>query len=367
MYEISDSFQTGKQELAIRIRASAETLGLTLEDLGRQVRQAFYGEEVQRVHRGRDELRVMVRYPREERRSLGSLEDMRIRTPDGGQIPFSQVARVDLGRSYPSIRRVDRNRAVNVSASVDPAVGSAGPVIEDLRARVLPELLASHPDVSYSFEGIQADQEEALNSLARGFALALLAIFGLLAVPLRSYLQPLIILAAVPFALVGAIWGHIAMGLDVTLMSMLGVVALSGVVVNDSLLMVDVINRERDSGRGAPQAGEGPAARRRFDAARLQLAIREAGTKRFRPIVLTSVTTFVGLVPLMMERDIQAMFVVPMAVSLAFGVLFATCVTLILVPVAYLILHDIQEIARFLFARSDAPAEPPAAANSQLG
>ena len=349
VYEIADSFQTGKQELEIRINPAAETLGLSLQELGRQVRQAFYGEEAQRIQRGRDDVRVMVRYPRHERRSLGALEGMRIRTPDGGEVPFTWVARADLGRGLSAIRRVDRNRAVNVSAAVDPAVASAGAVIEDLRVRVLPEVLAGFPGVSYTFQGIQADQEEALGSLLRGSTLSLLAIFGLLAVPLRSYVQPAIILGAVPFGLVGAVWGHIALGLDLTLMSMLGVVALSGVVVNDSLLMVVAINRARGGGRAMDRPG--------FDGARLRLAIREAGRKRFRPIVLTSLTTFLGLVPLMLERNIQAMFVVPMAVSLAFGVLFATCVTLILVPVTYLILDDLRQLAR----RASARAGPPAA------
>ena len=349
VYEISDSFRAGKQEMQLGIKPAAETLGLTLQDLGRQVRQAFYGEEAQRIQRGRDDIRVMVRYPRDDRRSLGDLENMRIRTPNGGEVPFSQVAEVVPGRGFASIKRVDRNRAVNVTASVDPATTSAGAVIADLQTRILPEVLAEHPGVFYTFEGAQAEQADAVGGLQRGFLLSLLMIFALLAVPLRSYVQPLIIMAAIPFGLVGAIWGHLVMGLDVTMMSMFGLVALTGVVVNDSLVMVDFINRKR------------------LIHGDLDVAVREAGVNRFRPILLTSLTTFFGLAPLMLERSMQAAFLVPMAVSLAFGVLFATFITLILVPVSYLILHDVERALRRTFgggepADGEEPADAPLAA-----
>ena len=364
VYEISDSFRAGKVEMQLGIKPAAETLGLTLQDLGRQVRQAFYGEEAQRIQRGRDDIRVMVRYPRDDRRSLGDLENMRIRTPNGGEVPFSQVAQVEPGRGFASIKRVDRNRAVNVTASVDPAVTSSGAVLGDLQARILPEVLAGYPGVFYTFEGAQAEQVEAVGGLQWGFLLAVLMIFALLAVPLRSYVQPLIIMAAIPFGLVGAIWGHMAMGLDVTMMSMFGLVALTGVVVNDSLVMVDFINRARkvhtDVGRRVRQAGGQPRDRHAFESAGLQLAIREAGSNRFRPILLTSLTTFFGLAPLMLERSMQAAFLVPMAVSLAFGVLFATFITLILVPTAYLILDDVQRTLRRMFGGEEPAFEPEA-------
>ena len=350
VYGVSDSFRAGKREMRLDIKPAAETLGLTVQDLGRQVRQAFYGEEVQRIQRGRDEVRVMVRYPRDDRRSLGALENMRIRTSNGGEVPFSQVAQVEPGRGFASIKRVDRNRAVNVIASVDPAITSAGAVITDLRARILPEVLAGYPEVFHSFEGAEAEQSDATGSLLTGFILALLVIFALLAVPLRSYVQPLIIMAAIPFGMVGAIWGHIVMGLDVTVMSMVGMVALTGVVVNASLVMVDFINRARSVhatlGREIRKAGGLQADRHEFESSGLLLAIREAGGNRFRPILLTSLTTFVGLAPLMLERGIQAAFLVPMAVSMAFGVLFATFITLVLVPVSYLILDDVQRTLR---------------------
>jgi len=248
-------------------------------------------------------------------------------------VPFSQVAVVEPGRGFASIRRVDRNRAVNVTASVDVSVTSAGQVIADLEERILPEVLASYPGVVYTFGGAQAEQVDAVAGLRLGFILALLMIFALLAVPLRSYVQPIIIMSAIPFGLVGAVWGHFIMGLDFTMMSMFGLVALTGVVVNDSLILVDFINRKRGL---------------HMDIA---AAVREAGVNRFRAVMLTSLTTFVGLVPLMTEQSFNAAFMVPMAVSLAFGVLFATFITLMLVPTAYLILDDIQRAMRTVFGR----------------
>ena len=341
VYEISDSFRAGKEELKLGITPAAETLGLTLQDLGRQVRQGFYGEEAQRIQRGRDDIRVMVRYPRDDRRSIGDLENMRIRTPDGGEVPFGHVAVVEPGRGFASIRRVDRNRAVNVTASVEATVTSAGQVIADLETRILPDVLARYPGVFYTFEGAQAEMTDAVGGLQRGFLLALLMIFALLAVPLKSYVQPLIIMSAIPFGLVGAVWGHLVMGLDVTMMSMFGLIALSGVVVNDSLIMVDFINRKRGLHED------------------IGVAVREAGVNRFRPILLTSLTTFFGLVPLMVEKSFDAAFMVPMAVSLAFGVLFATFITLILVPTSYVILEDIKRTMRKIFGRGEPAAVLP--------
>ena len=335
VYDITDSFRQGKAEMKLGIKPAAETLGLTLQDLGRQVRQAFYGEEAQRIQRGRDDIRVMVRYPAEQRRSIGNLENMRIRTRDSGEVPFSQVAVVEAGRGFASIKRVDRNRAVNVTAAVNAGITSAGQIITDLETRVLPDILGQFPSVQYTFEGVQAEQRDAVGGLQTGFTLALLAIFALLAIPLKSYLQPLIIMSAIPFGLVGAVWGHMIMGLDVTLMSMFGLVALSGVVVNDSLVMVAFINKKRAV---HPD---------------LLMAVCDAGIKRFRPILLTSLTTFVGLVPLMFQKSFEAAFMVPMAVSLAFGVIFATFITLILVPTAYLILEDLKWILRTAFGRGE--------------
>ena len=326
VYEITDSFREGKREVRLGIKPAAELLGLSLKDLARQVRQGFYGEEAQRIQRGRDDLRVMVRYPETERRSLAALEQMRIRTPDGASVPFSQVATVEEGRGFATIRRVDRRRSINVTADVDNARANEGEIIDDIGARVLPELLAEHPGVLASFEGQSAEQRDTLAGLGKGFGYSLLAIYALLAVPLRSYVQPVIIMLAIPFGLVGAVWGHVAMGLDLTMLSLFGIVALAGVVVNDSLIIVDFINRHRAESRT------------------LQEAVCEAGVRRFRPVLLTSLTTFLGLLPLLLERSMQAKFMIPMAVSLAFGVVFATVITLLLVPVSYVILQDLQQL-----------------------
>jgi multidrug efflux pump subunit AcrB len=332
--EIADSYRTGKEELKLQIKPEAEILGLTQADLARQVRQAFYGEEAQRLVRGRDEIKVMVRYPLEERRSLANLDNLRIRTAEGAQVPFAEVAEVTRGRGFATIRRVDRNRTINVTADVDASQATPADIVASLKNDILPIMAESYPGVQATFEGQQAEQRETLGGLVRGFQLALILIFALLAIPLRSYVQPLIIMSAIPFGLVGAIWGHLIIGLDLTILSMFGLVALTGVVINDSLVMVDFINRRYQV---EPN---------------LMKAVREAGAARFRPILLTSLTTFAGLMPLMMERSMQARFLIPMAVSLAFGVLFATFITLILVPCGYLIIEDLKAIPGRLAGRN---------------
>ena len=334
--EISDSLLAGKQEIKLSILPKAEPLGLTMADLSRQVRQAFYGAEAQRIQRGRDEVKVMVRYPSSRRRSLADLETMRIRTPSGSEVPFGLVAELSLGRGPADIRRVDRNRAVNVTANVDESQSNSNEIIADLRRTFLPDLARRFAGLNFSFEGGQRNQQDTLGDLADGFLIALLAIFALLAVPLRSYLQPLIIMSAIPFGLVGAVLGHLLLGMDLTILSMFGIVALAGVVVNDSLVLVDYVNRRRREGLPLMQA------------------LGLGGRSRFRPILLTSVTTFLGLTPLLLEKSIQAQFLKPMAVSLAFGVLFATFIALIVLPSAYLILEDLKDIAARLVGRKPA-------------
>ncbi|HSR53093.1 MAG TPA: efflux RND transporter permease subunit [Acidobacteriota bacterium] len=325
VFDITDSFRRGKQELELSIKPTAEMQGLSLVDLGRQVRQGFFGEEAQRIQRGRDEVKVMVRYPERERQSLGDVEDMRIRMPDGAEMAFHDVARARYGRGFSSIRRVDRQRAINVTADVDEAKITANEIVADLRSHFLPELMQSYPNLHYQFEGRQREQMDTLAGLGRGYIIAIIAIFALLAVPLRSYIQPLIIMAAIPFGVVGAIWGHVVMGLNLTILSLFGVVALAGVVVNDSLVMVDFINK-----RNATMP--------------LMDAVRRAGIQRSRPILLTSLTTFGGLTPLLLEKSLQARFLIPMAVSLAFGVIFSTFVILVLVPTSYAILEDLHRL-----------------------
>jgi multidrug efflux pump subunit AcrB len=322
--DISDSFREGKIEVKLGLKPEARTLGLTLADLARQVRRGFYGDEAMRIQRGRDEVKVMIRYPEEERRSMGNIESMRIRTPQGDEVPFGRVATVEIGRGYASIERADRQRVVSVTGDVDQEVTNADEINGILRDEVLPNLLAAHPGLRYSMEGEQKEQNESLGSLKKGFALAILMIYVVLAVLFKSYTQPALIMTAIPFGLVGAIWGHILMGLDLTLISMFGVVALTGVVVNDSLLMIDFINRARREGQS------------------MRVAVVESGVRRFRPIMLTSLTTFAGLTPLLLEKSLQAKFLIPMATSLAFGVVFATFITLVLIPVVYSLLTDFK-------------------------
>ena len=350
VYDISDSFRGGKQEIRLEILPAAEALGLSLDDLARQVRQAFYGEEVQRIQRGRDDVRVMVRYPASERHSLGDLWNLRVRTPQGDEVPFSNVAQASLARGYSTIHRADRQRVVNVTASVDIARANANQILAEFQASQLPEVLLAHPGVVYRLEGEQREQRDVLGGIARAFAIALVSIYVLLAVPLRSYFQPLLIMSAIPFGLVGAIGGHLLLGFQLSMLSLFGMVALSGVVVNSSLVYVDFINRRRDEGVPLVQA------------------VRDAASARFRPVVLTSATTFVGLSPLMLERSAQAQFVIPMAVALAFGVVFSTLITLVLVPCGYVVLErDFRDLARRALGRSRSSvlgAEAHAAAGS---
>ncbi len=320
---VSDSFRAGKKEVKLRIKPAAETLGLTLSDLARQVRQGFYGEEAQRIQRGRDDIKVMVRYSERERRSLAGLEEMRIRTPDGSEVPFWTVADAEHGRGYAIIRRSDRSRVINVTADVDEKKGtSANEILAALQKNFLPRLVSDHPGLRYSFEGDDREQRETMAALLQGFIVALFCIFGLMAIPFRSYIQPLIIMMAIPFGFVGAVWGHVLMGYHLSIMSMFGLIALTGVVINDSLVLVDYVNKSRWEGTS------------------VLTAAHDAGIARFRPILLTSLTTFASLTPLLLEKSLQARFLIPMGISLGFGVLFATVISLILVPTAYLILED---------------------------
>ncbi|MFQ5524864.1 MAG: efflux RND transporter permease subunit [Thermoanaerobaculia bacterium] len=335
--DIADSFRAGKREIELELTREAELAGLSQVDLARQVRQAFYGEEAQRIQRGRDDVKVMVRYPEGDRKSLADLELMRIRNPEGAEVPLASAARTSMSRGPAAINRTNRNRVVNVTADVDAEIANANEIIADLDNRVLPGVLADYPEIRFSFEGEQEEQRQTMQDLFRGFAVALLVIYGLLAIPFRSYLQPLIVMSAIPFGLIGAVWGHVLMGLDLAILSMFGIVALTGVVVNDSLVLVAFINRSTRRG------------------STLREAIEHAGVARFRPILLTSLTTFAGLTPLLLEKSMQAQFLIPMAVSLAFGVLFATFITLILVPALYSIVEDVREgLSRFVSADREA-------------
>ena len=327
VYEITDSFRAGKEELQLSVSPAGEALGITLSDLGRQVRQAFYGEEAQRVQRGREDVRVMVRLTEQERQSLESLHSLRIRTADGGAVPFRTVAEMESGRGLAAITRTGGNRSVSVMAKVDPTKTSAGAVLAELSAGLLPELLSAHPSMRYSVESTQR-QREVGDRLIPMFLLAMFAIFALLAIPLHSYQQPLIIMATLPFAFMGAVWGHLLMKgygnvLGLSMPSIFGVVAASGVVINATLVLLHEVNRRLAAGEST------------YD------ALVNATVIRARPILITTVTTFAGLLPLMLTRSVQAQPLIPMAASLAYGVLFASAATLLVAPAFLLVLRDL--------------------------
>ena len=322
VFDITDSFVAGKDELQMDLKPRGRTLGLTLEDISQQVRHAFYGAEALRLQRNKDEVKVMVLYPLSQRRSLANIEDMRIRTPQGDEVPFRQVAEVKITKGYNSIIRSQRRKVIIVSADVDETITNANEVRQKLEADILPKMKERFPNTRYDMEGEGREQKESMEDVIQGFILALFLIYVLLAVPFKSFSQPLIVMAAIPFGIVGALAGHLLMGMNMSLLSLFGIVGLSGVVVNDSLLMVHSANRMRDQGASPWQA------------------IMQAGPLRFRPILLTSVTTFAGLTPIILEKSMQAQFLIPMAVSLGFGVLFATGITLLLIPCGYLIQDD---------------------------
>ena len=333
LFDVSDSFFPGKKEVQLKLKPAARSLGLTLNDLAQQVRHAFYGAEALRFQRDQDEVKVMVRYPDSERKSLGSLEEMRIRTSDGFEVPFRQVAEVKMERGYASIQRAQRLRVIKVMADVDETVTNANEVRMDLESRFLPELKNRYHGIRYTIEGAGKEQEESMAGIANGFVIALFAIYALLAIPFRSFVQPFIVMAAIPFGIIGAVFGHLIMGHNLSLLSMFGIVGLGGVVVNDSLVLIDATNRIRRQGADAHGA------------------ITRAGALRFRAIILTSLTTFAGLTPMLLERSLQAQFLIPMAISLGFGVLFATGITLLLVPALYMILEDTRHLMASLKAK----------------
>ena len=333
-FDVRNSYEGGLRELQLSIRPEAEVLGLSQQDLARQVRQAFFGEEVQRIQRGQDEVRVMVRYPTEQRRSEGYLESMRIRAPNGGAVPFSSVADVEVGSSPSIIRRFDRERSISVTGRVDKDLVEPGRIAAELRDTHLPNILANYPNVSYRLAGATRSQQEMQRELLWGTAFALFLIYALIAIPLRSYLQPLLIMSVIPFGMIGAVVGHWILGIPISLLSMFGIIALAGVVVNDSLILVDFVNRHRREGQS-----------------RIEAAIK-ATRARFRAIVLTSLTTFFGLAPIVFfETSLQAQLVIPMAASLAFGIVFATVITLGLIPILYLIGDDFVRLIQRILGR----------------
>jgi HAE1 family hydrophobic/amphiphilic exporter-1 len=325
-FDITDDFRPGKMEKQIFIKKGAESLGVTMADIAIQIRQAYYGDEVLKVQRGKDDIKVMVRYSQEERESEASIDDLRIRTRDGRQIPLNQVARIEMEQGYSTIQRVDRKRVITVISDLDEDVANAQKIVDNLRAGFLDTLVTRFPGVSYDLEGQAKRTEESIDSLIKGFSLAAMVMFLLLASQFRSYIQPVIIMTAIPFGLIGAIVGHFFMGLDITMISIFGIVALSGIVVNDSLILIDFINSKVRGGEKV------------FD------SVIEAGQSRFRPVLLTSVTTVAGLFPLLLETSFQAQFLIPMAVSISAGLIVATGLTLVFVPALYVVIVDVTGV-----------------------
>jgi len=323
--DIDDGFAPGKQQIDFKIRPEAQSLDLHAADVARQVRQSYYGAQAIRQQRGRNEVKVMVRLPKEERISEFHLEEMILRTPDGGEVPLLEAVDLERGRADTSIERRNGRRVVTVSADVRPR-SQAAQVTEALNAEIFPKLASHYPGLSFSYQGRQADRTESIQSLLRGLLIALVIIFAMLAIPLNSYVQPLIIMVAIPFGLVGAVIGHIIMGYSLSVLSLFGIVALSGVVVNDSLVLIDMANRYRKENLLASDA------------------IHKAALQRFRPIMLTTLTTFGGLAPMIFEQSRQARFLIPMAISLGYGIVFATVITLVIVPSVYLIVDDIRRL-----------------------
>ena len=328
--EVDDSFELGKSEYVFKLNDEGYAAGLTPAALGQQLRGAFFGLEVQRFQRGRSEVVVYVRYPEAQRDSLDALNSARIRLNDGQEVPLSSVADIQQQLGYSKINTVNGRRIVSVTADVDYAVTTPNDVLKQLRDVILPEIGTRYAGLSYSFEGESREQAEDMQSLGRNMLIALLLIYVLLGSQLRSYAQPIVIMSAIPFGIVGAVWGHFLLGYDLSFISMFGIVALTGVVVNDSVVLMDYFNTQR--GKGVET----------FEAMTQSIA------RRFRPILLTSLTTSLGLLPMLLETSLQAQFLIPMVVSLATGIIFSTFVILLLIPCLVLIIDDVKCAARFI-------------------
>ena len=336
-FDIIDDSQPGKWEFRLRVKERARAMGIPLAELAQTVRASYYGEEVMRLQRGRHEVKLMVRYPRDERRSLADFEQIRVRADDGRERPLTELADVRVERDLSEINRVEQMRAVTISSDVDDSVGNAHNIVAAMRSEFVPDLLAKHPEVSVRWEGQQEQETESIQSLFRGLMIALVAMFVLLTLEFRSYFQPALIMAVIPFGAIGAVAGHALMGMPLTMFSLFGLVALTGVVVNDSIVLIDFINhRVRD---GLP----------------VRDALLDAGPRRLRPVLLTSITTIVGLLPLLLETSFQAQLLIPMATSLCFGLMVSTFMVLLLVPTFYL-LH--ARVVGMIQSATPAESEP---------
>ena len=338
LFDITDSFNNGKTEVQLKLKPSADSLGITNALLGSQVRAAFYGVEAQRIQRGSDDIKVMIRYPKDERISFHDLDSLLIRTPAGEMVPLNVVADYTVEEGFSTITRVDQRRVINITADADKSLANLELIRAELIGKknqegLIDQLLEEYRGIEWSLEGEAREQSDIFTNLTKMTFLALFIIYALLAIPLKSYIQPVIVMSVIPFGLIGAIGGHIILGQPMSILSVLGFVALTGVVVNDSLVMIDYINKEKLLGKSTKEA------------------IENSGVARFRPILLTSLTTFAGLLPVLFETSLQAQFLIPMATSLSFGVLFATFITLILVPSFYFIVEDFKSLSVTIMLR----------------
>ena len=321
VFDIADSLSDGKEELKIELTKRGKLLGITKQEISQQVRAAIYGIEVQSIQRDRDDVKVMIRFPKEDRKSIASLNKIIITTQEGHKIPLSILANLTPSKGPSSLSRTDRFRTINVTADIDKQNTNMFALENDLK-EYIETLLTKYPNIEYTFEGEQREQEETFNSLLYSLVFAIFAIYTLLAIPFKSYVQPLIVMSVIPYGIIGAVMGHWILDMDLTVLSLMGMLALMGVLVNDSLVLVDYINKQYAKTKD------------------LLDAVLTAGVARFRPVILTSLTTFIGLMPLLFDKSTSAQFLIPMATSLGFGILFATFTTLILVPVNYMLLHN---------------------------
>lgn len=340
--DVNDSMQSATDEVQLDLKPLAYSMGLTLADVASQVSFSYYGLEAQRILREGEEIKVMIRYPEDERNSISDIDSVRIITPTGAEVPLSEVANISLVDGVNRIRRENSKRTVNVWAAVNTDQVEPFAIAQQIRDEYLPSLLKNYPGVQSNVAGRIQEEMDSADEQLRDFALSMIIIFALLAIPLRSYSQPLIIMSVIPFGVVGAMFGHMVLGMTMSSLSMFGIIAVAGVVVNDSLVMVDFVNKARAEGMAVKQA------------------VMQAGAKRFRAILLTSITTFIGVMPIIMETSLQAKIVIPMAVSLAFGVLFATVITLILIPCQYVALEDAKRLTRKLLGKSQPISIQPA-------
>ena len=325
-FDIIDTFKPGKTEKQLSIKQEARSLDVTMADIATQIRQAYYGEQALQIQRNKDDVKVMVRYSKKERESEASIDNLRIRTKDKKQIPLNQVANIKTKQGYSTIQRVDRKRLITIISNIDENIANAAQIVADLKVNYLNDLVSRFPGISYDLEGQAKRTEESLANLKTGFLFAAMIIFLLLASQFQSYIQPVIIMTAIPFGFIGALLGHLIMGLNLTMMSIFGIVALSGIVVNDSLILIDFINKKIKEGQ------------------KQEDSVIESGQNRFRPVLLTSITTIAGLFPLLLETSFQAQFLIPMAVSISFGLLAATVLILVFVPSLYLVIKDLTGV-----------------------